>query len=735
MKQRRIPLGPRRRVLFAAQVVGLAGLVAITGAASGGSTKRTTKATKTAGVKSTKTVPVTAKAVATPSTKAPNVAVYQGGLRNGWNDFGWSTTRDFGADAARIDIGNWQGWILDRNASPVEGSRVILRYRTGTDLGEFLQIGLTAVGQSDVVTEVPVPPTPAGADGYRTASVDVAQFSPSLGFFQIRLRPTRALPAGTIVEFASIEVIAPSSATAPAGSASSSAASVKTAGKATISIDCQSPARKPIDARIYGIGFSGASYLKADTSKLGATINRWGGNPTSRYNWKLGNVWNVALDYFWRNVTIADGSNNALETFFAKNAAANRLNAVTVPMLGWVAKDDSSYSFSVKAFGSQQATDPGDADIGNGRSGDGKKLSPPDPKTTSVAVGPDDIRQWVASSLKGRTNMYFLDNELELWNDTHRDVHPAATTYDEVLDLGVRYAAAIKAADPSAVVAGPASWGWPAYFYSAADAEAGFSGGPDRKAHGDVPLLAWYLQKMKEQEAKSGKRLLDVLDIHFYPQQSNVYGGGVGGLDPATAKLRLRSTRALWDPSYRDESWIGEPVSLLPRMQKLIAENYPGTGLSIGEWSFGGEGHMSGGLATAIALGRFGTEGVTAAYYWTAPPANSPTFWAFRAFRNFDGKGARFLDLSIPAKSSNDAVSVFASTNEASSELVTVIVNTDPAKAFDAPIVTQNCKPVTAVQTVTFDGAPTGFRAPTSTDPNRLVLPAYSITVVKASLR
>ena len=708
MNQRRIPLGSSRRLWFVAEVAVLIGLVVATGTASGRSTKRT---------------------VRVASASSTKLAVYRGGLRSGWNDYGWSKTRELGVGSARVDMGNWQGWLLDRSSEPVEGTSVVLRYRTKTDLGKFLQIGLTPVGQTDVSTEVAITPSPVGRDGFRTATVGVAQFSPSLGFFQIRLRATRALPIGTIVEIASIDV------TPSTTSSVSSGVALKTSGKAMISIDCQSSARRTIDSRIYGIGFSGASYLGADPIKLGATINRWGGNPTSRYNWKLGNAWNTNLDYFWRNVAIADGTTNALETFFAKNAEAGRLSAVTIPTLGWVAKDESSYSFSVKTFGRQQASDPSNADIGNGRSADGKKLKPPDPKTTSLAVGPDDIREWVASSLKGRTNMYFLDNEVELWNDTHRDVHPAATTYDEVLDLGVRYATAIKAADPSAIVAGPASWGWPAYFYSAADAEAGFSSAPDRKAHGDTPLLAWYLQQMKAQEAKTGKRLLDVLDIHFYPQQSNVYGAGSGGVDSATAKLRIRSTRALWDPSYSDESWIGEPVNLLPRMRTLIAENYPGTGLSIGEWSFGGEGHMSGGLATAIALGRFGTEGVTSAFYWTSPPVNSPTFWAFRAFRNFDGKGGRFLDSSVEANSSNDAVSVFASTNEATSELVTVIVNTDPTKSFDAPIVTKNCRSLRGAESFSFDGAPTGFRNGADIDPARLVAPAYSITVVKSALR
>ena len=52
--------------------------------------------------------------------------------------------------------------------------------------------------------------------------------------------------------------------------------------------------------------------------------------------------------------------------------------------------------------------------------------------------------------------------------------------------------------------------------------------------------------------------------------------------------------------------------------------------------------HMSGGLAIAEALGRFGQQGLTSAFYWSKVPYNSPGFHAFRAYRNFDGKGARF---------------------------------------------------------------------------------------------
>src|SRR6185369_6769788 len=115
----------------------------------------------------------------------------------------------------------------------------------------------------------------------------------------------------------------------------------------------------------------------------------------------------------------------------------------------------------------------------------------------------------------------------------------------------------------------------------------------------------------------------------------------------------------LWDPEYMDESWIKDKLRLIPRMKDWVRENYPGRKLSLGEWSFGAEEHISGGLATAEALGRFGQQGLDAAFHWGSLKQGTPAYWAFRAFRDFDGKGARFQDISVatrePAK-----VSLFA---------------------------------------------------------------------------
>ena len=184
---------------------------------------------------------------------------------------------------------------------------------------------------------------------------------------------------------------------------------------------------------------------------------------------------------------------------------------------------------------------------------------------------------------------------------SNRDVHPGPITYDELLDRTIRYGTAIRTADPQALIAGPAEWGWTGYLYSAQDSFVGTRQRPDRRAHGDVPLMPWYLKKLHDHEKATGTRVLDVFDVHFYPQGDGVYSEKA---DTSTAALRLRSTRALWDPTYKDESWIAEPIKLLPRLKEWVQQNYPGLKISLGEYSFGGEQHMSGGLAEAEALGR-----------------------------------------------------------------------------------------------------------------------------------
>ena len=115
------------------------------------------------------------------------------------------------------------------------------------------------------------------------------------------------------------------------------------------------------------------------------------------------------------------------------------------------------------------------------------------------------------------------------------------------------YSSAIKAQDPDAEVLGPVVWGWCAFFSSASDAaypNGSCTDGPDRQAHGGLPFLEWYLEKICEHRQSTGVQLVDYLDVHFYPQgEVSGLGGASSSEDPVTAARRLRSVRELWDPT------------------------------------------------------------------------------------------------------------------------------------------------------------------------------------------
>ena len=505
-----------------------------------------------------------------------------------------------------------------------------------------------------------------------------------------------------------------------------------------VAIQCDAASHR-ISPLIYGIAEQPMHHDAAQW-QLGATARRWGGNHTSLYNWQLGNAWNTGKDWFFKNVDFDGKAGPAYQRFIEEDRAHGLATALTIPIIGWAAKDTSSYSFPVSVYGPQQATAPENPDIGNGVSPSGKPLTPGSPERTSVVMPPESIGRWVsairaADGARG-VQMYILGNEPMLWNETHRNVHPKPTSYDELLSRTIAYASAVRKADPGAVIAGPALWGWPAYFGSAVDHDAQ-PRHPDRDRHGGTPLLPWWLGQIAAHEKSNGQRLLDVVDVHFYPQGEGMGLGKSGETDPDTAARRIRSVRALWDPQYRDESWIGEPIELIPRLKAWIAEKHPGLGISIGEYNFGAEKDMSGGLAVAEALGRFGQQGIRAAFYWDYPPLGSPAYFAFLAYRNFDGKGGRFLDYSVPATSDDQRLSVFASRSADGKHLVIVLLDLDPSTAIAASLDATGCGRVSRQRRFVYRRGAPGFAPATPASRKgalELALPAYSMTVLDLQL-
>jgi hypothetical protein len=525
----------------------------------------------------------------------------------------------------------------------------------------------------------------------------------------------------------------------PSGDLRAAPAAGKTS-VADVDVRCDAPTH-PISAMIYGIG-ARPMHDEPDPWQLGATIRRWGGNHTSRYNWEIGNAFNAGHDWFFRNLSYGYGGDApAYERFVADDVAHGLDTAITVPILGWAARDTTSYAFPVAVYGRQHGTAPENSDIGDGVGADGTPIEG-SPERTSVAMPPQSIGRWVRAIREADPSrrrrgvvMYILDNEPTLWSETHRDVHPRPLGYDELLERTIDYATEVRRADPGALIAGPASWGWTGYFESGVDV-ASHPARVDRARHGGVPLLPWWLRQIAAHEKATGVPLIDVLDVHFYPQGEHIGVGTEGDTDADTAARRIRATRSLWDPTYVDESWIREPVKLLPRLREWIDREHPGLGISIGEYNFGAEGHMSGGLAVAEALGRFGQAGITSAFYWDYPPAGSPAYWAFRAYRNFDGAGGHFLDQSVATVSDVPLVSAFASRD--GDRMVLVLLDLDPSADVAARVHVGTCGDVVRARAFVGKGDAAGLVPGTPPDPStpevRLTLPAYSIVVLDLQL-
>jgi hypothetical protein len=507
-----------------------------------------------------------------------------------------------------------------------------------------------------------------------------------------------------------------------------------------------------ISPYIYGMNFADAQLA----SDIRLPVRRWGGNATTRYNWQL-DLSNRGSDWYFENVIEDAAPGSAADHFVQQDRSTGTATLMTVPLIGRTPSvvpgpNEPACGFRISKCGNQVDRDyQWRPDCGNGITGyvNGQPVyvTCQNPQDTSMPITPAFVAEWIAhfiaefgTAAEGGVRFYNLDNEPMLWNSTHRDVHPAGTSYDELRDRTYAYAAAIKQADPSAETLGPVLYGWTAYFYSAKDAEAGgawWNNPIDRNAHGGTPFVEWYLQQMRAYEQQHGVRILDYLDLHNYPEAhdpSRRVGLRTAG-DAEMQARRLRSTRSLWDPTYVDESWINEPVRLIPRMRAWVDTHYPGTKLAITEYNWGGLEHINGALAQADILGIFGREGLDLATLWTPPSANEPGAFAFRMYRNYDGAGGAFGDRRVSAVSTNqDVVSIYAA--RTGDNRLTIMLINKSLQAVSAPLTVEGIAPAGPARAYRYSEANLSaiMTLPDVSilpgEPTELDLPAGSITLL-----
>ncbi len=446
---------------------------------------------------------------------------------------------------------------------------------------------------------------------------------------------------------------------------------------------------KPISRYIYGLNQSIGGGLS------GATLTRLGGNRWTAYNWE-NNASNAGSDWYFQNDNYLGGENTPGGAVMPTIQNASDHNAgviLTIPMAGYVSADKLGNGDVRYVNGDTRYPDPNYLStrfkVSVAVKGSAFSLSP---NTGDGYVYQDEFVNWVKTNYPysvtdpNRPIWFALDNEPSLWSSTHAEVHPSQTTYVEIVEKAIAYSNAIKSVMPGTKVFGPVNYGFLG-MWNLQDA-------PDAAGRN---FLNYYLQQMSAAGQTYGKRLLDVLDVHWYPE---IYLNGVRITDatsdqrnsPAMVAARLQAPRSLWDPTYDEESWITEPwftngpVKLLPTLQGKIDTYYPGTKIGITEYNYGGGDHISGGIAEADVLGIFGREGVFAAGEW--PMSGNEPFIAagFQMYRNYNGANGAFGDTSVLASTSDNAASsIYASLDSQDpTHMVLVAINkTDHAVSAD----------------------------------------------------
>ncbi len=450
----------------------------------------------------------------------------------------------------------------------------------------------------------------------------------------------------------------------------------------TFSVDLAPAGRQPISPLIYG-----TNQPQQVADNYGSV--RQGGNRITGYNWE-NNASNAGQDYFNQSDDYACSTaglsstdcavpGRAVSSFVQSvQARPGRPAALpTLQMAGYVAADKNNTSVSAAETAPSARWQPALP-----RKPGGSFAYPPN--LTDNAVYMDEEVRFLTSTFGtaagGGVPGYFLDNEPGLWASTHPRIHPAAVGAAELWMKSRDLAAAVKDVDPSAQVFGGVFYGFGEYLNQQNAPDWGTEGA------GYPWYVDYFLAKMQAASTTAGRRLLDVLDVHWYPEASGLDNGSpvriVGNnVSDGVRQARLQAPRTLWQAGYGETSWIAQYYSqflpLLPRLQSAISTRYPGTKLSISEYCYGGCGDISGGLAQADVLGIFGKTGVYNANWWDDCGGGSRSYIspAFRLYTNYDGQNARFGSTSVATTTSDVAsTSVYAAIEGSSEARLTLVL-------------------------------------------------------------
>lgn len=294
------------------------------------------------------------------------------------------------------------------------------------------------------------------------------------------------------------------------------------AGQIQVTVDATADV-KPISPYLYGRNNSFSAtdpnwnLPEQDLVRLreaGVTFFREsGGNNASKYNWRR----KLSSHPDWYNNVYVNNWNQAAQALQKHFPAAQGMWAFQ--LLGYAAKTNAA-NFPDWDYNRSQWWEGVNQNLAGGGV----------PNATGTKAKTEGninlyLEKWTADSSVAMLDHWFgvngiglkkegirywnMDNEPEIWSGTHDDVMPGQVSPQEFMQRYIELAKKARAKFPDIKLVGPVTaneWQW----YN-------WGSKPVTENGKTYPWLEYFIKTIAEEQLKSGIRLLDVVDIHFYP--------------------------------------------------------------------------------------------------------------------------------------------------------------------------------------------------------------------------
>ena len=433
--------------------------------------------------------------------------------------------------------------------------------------------------------------------------------------------------------------------------------------------------KKPVSPLIYGKNnVLPSTFLSTGTSaditiarEAGVRfVRQSGGNNSTKYNWRN----KLSSHPDWYNNCYSNDWDAAAKNMFAKMPGVQGM--WSFQLLGKTAAN-TQHNFNDGAYNGSQWW----SGVNQNLAGGGIPNTA-NPTGKALVEGNPDLylMDWPADSTVGILDKWFgakglgfdqnsirywdMDNEPEIWSGTHDDVMPTQCTAEEFMQKYFKVAKAARAKYPDIKLVGPVpanEWQW--YNYSGGSKINGTS----------YCWLEYFIKRIADEEKATGIRLLDVIDIHYYP----------GSTDAATCLQFHRvffdrsyvypeangvhSITGGWDTSINKEYVLGRCADWLT---KYMGANH-GVTFGVTETGMASTNANVQALWYASTMGEFMKNGVEIFTPWSW---NTGMWEALHLFSRYN-KGNY-----VQATSQNETlVSAYPTVNETSDSMTVVLVN------------------------------------------------------------